>query len=96
MAEATKEKEEKKTRKIKFMNNEDPDVDLAFTYVSKDDVAENYHLYPGYEYELPAGVVKHLNNLAYPVYKTEQDSNTGQIIHKQVGSFNRFSCHPVE
>ena len=83
-------------RKIKFMNNEEPSADLEFTFVRKDGTMEQYRLFPGYEYNLPADVVKHLNSLVYPVYNTELDRITGQIYHKQVGTFNRFSCHPVE
>lgn len=87
---------ERPTRKIKFMNNEDPEMDLEFTFVTKDGTSETYRLYPGYEYELPVDVIKHLNSRVQPVYQTEQDPNTGQIVHKQAGTHNRFSCHPVE
>lgn len=83
-------------RKIKFMNNEDPSADLAFTFVTKDGQPERYRFFPGFEYEVPADVVRHLNSLAFPVYQEEIDQITGQTTHKQVGSFNRFSCHPVE
>jgi len=86
----------RKMRKIKFMNNEDPEVDLAFTFITKNGTSETYRLYPGYEYELPTDVINHLNSLAYPVYQTQIDSETQQIVHKQVGSHNRFSCHPME
>lgn len=83
-------------RRIKFMNNEDPEMDVTFTFVTKDWGSETYRLWPGYEYELPEDVIRHLNSLAYPVYQAVQDPVTGQIVHKQVGTHNRFSCHPVE
>jgi hypothetical protein len=85
-----------KMRKIKFINNEDPDMDVTFTYVGDDLVPETYRLYPGLEYELPDYIVRHLNSLSYPLYQPVEDPVTGMITHKQVGSLNRFSCHPVE
>jgi hypothetical protein len=84
------------TRKVKFINNEDPDADVTFTYVSADLKSETYRLFPGLEYELPDYIVKHLNSLSYPIYQPVEDPVTGMVQHKQVGSINRFSCHPVE
>jgi len=86
----------KRTRRIKFINNEDPEMDVTFTYVGADLKPETYRLFPGLEYELPDHIVKHLNSLSYPVYQPVRDPVTGMIRHEQVGSINRFSCHPVE
>jgi hypothetical protein len=94
---AVQEKPRRRTRKIKFMNNEDPNVDLAFSYRPKGvDEPESYRLFPGYVYELPVDVIEHLNNQTYPIYSTQLDPNTGQIQHVRQGSYNRFTCHPVE
>ena len=86
----------KRMRRIKFINNEDPEMDVTFTYVGADQKSETYRLFPGLEYELPDHIVKHLNSLSYPVYQPVRDPVTGMIRHEQVGSINRFSCLPVE
>jgi hypothetical protein len=83
-------------RKVKFINNEDPDADVTFTYVGADLKPETYRLFPGLEYELPDYIVKHLNSLSYPIYQPVEDPITGMLKHTPVGSINRFSCHPVE
>jgi hypothetical protein len=94
MAEATPTK--RQTMKVKFLNNEDPDLDLAFSFQGKDmDQPERYHLYPGQVYELPKDVIDHLNSQEYPIYRAELDQQTGQVRHTRSGSFNRFTCHPM-
>jgi len=87
---------QREVRRVKFMNNEDPDLDVTFSFQGKNmSEPEQYRLYPGQEYDLPKDVIEHLNNQAYPIYRTEPDPVTGQTKHVRTGMFNRFTCHPV-
>lgn len=83
-------------RKVKFLNNDDPDLDLAFSFQPPGGDMEKYDLHPGYEYELPRYIVEHLNSLSYPVYTTQVDGQSGQAYHQRAGNRNRFTCHPLQ
>jgi hypothetical protein len=93
--DATMDQFGKPMLKVKFLNNDDPDLDLAFSYQPAGGQMEKYHLFPGYEYELPRHIVEYLNNQAYPVYQTQVDEKSGQVFHQHVGNRNRFTCHPL-
>jgi hypothetical protein len=93
--DATMDQFGKPMLRVKFLNNDDPDLDLAFSYQPAGGQMEKYHLFPGYEYELPRHIVEYLNNQAYPVYQTQVDEKSGQVFHQHVGNRNRFTCHPL-
>ncbi len=91
--EETKQQVEKML-KVKFLNIEDGEEDITFSYGKRGKV-KLYRLHPGYTYELPEDVVNHLNNVTKPVYKLEEDQY-GNTKHVQAGETNRFSCVPVK
>lgn len=82
--------------RVKFMNNEDPECDLEFSYQPSGGAMETWHLYPGFEYELPRYLIEHLNKQNYPIYRRRVETETGQMIHEHAGDWNRFTCHPLE
>lgn len=61
----------KPMRRVKFLNNEDGNVDIAFSYQPKGGEAEGYHLLHGVEYQLPDYIIAYINELAYPMYEIE-------------------------
>lgn len=82
--------------RVRFYNNEFPEVALDFTFVSDKGKIYRYHLEPGKVYNLPKEVVDHLNSLSYPRYKLYEDKETGQVYSKQVGERKRFTLVPEE
>lgn len=95
--EDVKDKEQKnpldETEKVKFMNLDDPEEDIAFSYGPPGDV-RHFHLYPGYEYELPKPVIQHLNSIQYTKYQVKEDEH-GNFKHVPAGTVNRFACNPI-
>jgi len=78
--------------RVRFQNLEDEQAPLTFNVEGR-----NFGpLIPGKEYELPSGVVGHLNSLTIPIYGLEKDENTGQMVSRPVGRRNRFNCIPVD
>jgi len=79
-------KEDSKKVKGKFLCHEPKGGSVTFPFRKyKEDKTESYHLYDGEEYELPIGVIKHLNNCGWEVHShlLDQDGKpyvgTGKI-----------------
>ena len=79
-----------KKLKVRFSHIEFPKSELHFTYRGV-----GYKLEDQEEITLPIEVIEHLNSLAVPERKYEEDSVTGQIKPGPVVMRHRFSCIPV-
>jgi len=82
---------------VQFMNLEDPNVPLEFTFMRKNQkTPHKYKLFSGRTYTLPVDVIDHLNSKAYPIYENKWNAEEQQYNSVQVGMKPRFTCHPVQ
>jgi len=90
-----KQYDEKKYRgkklKVRFTHLEFPKAGIQFTYRGI-----GYKLDDNQEISLPIEVIEHLNSLAVPERKYEEDPTTGQMKPGPVTLRHRFSCVPVD
>ena len=75
---------------IRFTHTEFPKASLQFTYRGI-----TYEMKDQEEIMLPLEVVEHLNSLAVPESKYEEDPTTGQLKQGPVTLRHRFSCIPL-
>ena len=83
--------------KVKFQRFDQPE-NLLKVCVRNKDIHWSGQLKPGCVYTLPLPVVKHLNNLAVPIFSEVRVEGEGETRTetKQVGERNRFSCHLMD
>lgn len=77
--------------KVRFTHLEFPKAALQFTYRGI-----GYHMEDNQEISLPVEVIEHLNSLAVPERKYEEDIATGQMKPGPITLRHRFSCIPID
>lgn len=84
------------TVKVKFQNLDNPGADEAFTLDANAKPPYRFHLFDGETYELPIGVINHLNSLVIPTFpKRIIDPETGALRTEKAFK-NKFACIPVK